>query len=198
MSFSKNLFSLLCFKRLQANTSIFRNNGQPLDIYYKCAYNKCQRTYNKRDCKKEGLSFMWTLTATARTRAAAARVWAIYGDVANWPRWDYGMAFYRPDGPFAAGTAGTLQPVGGPELPFTITYVEERRRFDDRTPLGPDHAIIARHELTPLAEGTQITHIVEIEGPDAESLAQQMGFKQEELDETVANLARYAEGENHD
>ncbi len=141
---------------------------------------------------------MWTLTATARTRATASRVWAIYGDVANWPRWDHGMAFYRPDGPLAAGTAGTLQPVGGPELPFTITYVEEGHRFDDRTPIGPDHAIIARHELTPLAEGTQITHIVEIEGPDAESLAQQMGFKQEELDDTVANLARYAEEDSYD
>ena len=141
---------------------------------------------------------MWTLTATARTRAAASRVWAIYCDVANWPRWDHGMAFYQPDGPFAAGTAGTLQPVGGPELPFTITYVEEGRRFDDRTPLGPDHALIARHELTPLAQGTQITHIVEIEGPDAEFLAQQMGFKQEELDDTVANLAHYAEEDSHD
>src|SRR5262249_28215530 len=87
---------------------------------------------------------------------------------------------------------------GGPELPFTITYVEEGCRFDDRTPLGPGHAIIARHELAPLAEGTQITHIVEIEGPDADFLAQQMGFKQEELDDTVANLAHYAEEDSHD
>ncbi len=38
---------------------------------------------------------MWTLTATARTRATASRVWAIYGDVANWPRWDHGMAPWR-------------------------------------------------------------------------------------------------------
>ncbi|GHO46964.1 hypothetical protein KSX_51270 [Ktedonospora formicarum] len=170
---------------------IFWNNGQLLDIFHKCAYNK--RAY-----EKEGLAFMWTLTATARTRAAASRVWAIYCDVANWPRWDHGMAFYWPDGPFVVGTAGTLQPVGGPELPFTITYVEEGRRFDDRTPLGPDHAIIARHELTPLASGTQITHIIEIEGPDAEFLAQQMDFKQEELNDTVAHLARYAEEDNHD
>ena len=136
---------------------------------------------------------MWTMTATARTSAAASRVWAIYCDVANWPRWDHGMAFYRPDGPFVAGTTGTLQPVGGPELSFTITYVEEGHRFADRTPIGPEHAIIARHELAPLTEGTQITHIIEIEGPNAELLAQQMGFKQEELDDTVANLVRYAE-----
>ncbi|GHO81341.1 hypothetical protein KSD_91120 [Ktedonobacter sp. SOSP1-85] len=47
--------------------------------------------------------------------------------------------------------------------------------------------------LIPLANGTQITHIIEIEGPDAEGLAQAMGFKQEELQETVTSLARYAE-----
>ncbi|HEY7417353.1 MAG TPA: hypothetical protein VH593_19370 [Ktedonobacteraceae bacterium] len=61
---------------------------------------------------------MWTLTATAHTRAAASHVWAIYCDVANWPRWDHGMAFYRPDGPFAAGTAGSLQAVGGQSCPL--------------------------------------------------------------------------------
>jgi hypothetical protein len=172
------------------------NNGQPLAIYDKRAYNK--HTYYMLAYHKKGRSFMWALTATAYTRAVASRVWTIYCDVTNWPRWDHGMAFYRPDGPFAAGTAGTLQPVGGPELPFTITSVEEGRRFDDRTLLGPDHAIIARHELTPFAEGTQITHIVEIEGPDAEFLAQQMGFKQEELDDTIAHLVRYAEEDSHD
>lgn len=139
---------------------------------------------------------MWTISATTSTRATAARVWAIYCDVANWPRWDYGIARYQPDGPFATGTAGTLQPVGGPEMPFTLTLVEEGRCFIDRTPIGPEHAIIGRHELTPLAEGTQITHTVEIEGPNAEEMAQEMGFKQEEIYETVSNLARYAESDH--
>jgi len=139
---------------------------------------------------------MWTTSATAQTTASAERVWAIYRDVAHWPRWDHGLARYQLDGPFAAGTAGTLQPVGGPELPFTLIFVEEGQSFVDRTPLGPETAIIGRHELTPLARGTQITHIIEIDGPDAEHLAQEMGFTQEELQETVTTLARYAE-ENH-
>jgi hypothetical protein len=136
---------------------------------------------------------MWTTSATAHTRATAARVWATYCDVANWPRWDYGMAKYQPDGPFATGTSGILQPTGGPDLPFTLTLVEEGRLFVDRTPIGPDHAIIGRHELTPSTSGTQITHTVEIVGPNAEQVAQEMGFKQEEIQETVSNLARYAE-----
>jgi len=77
--------------------------------------------------------------------------------------------------------------------PFTIIDVEEGHGFVDRTPIGPEHAIIGRHILTPLPAGSQITHIIEIEGPEAEHLAQEMGFKQEELLDTVTSLARYTE-----
>ncbi|GHO69659.1 hypothetical protein KSC_085510 [Ktedonobacter sp. SOSP1-52] len=136
---------------------------------------------------------MWAISATIQTSATAERVWVAYKDVANWPRWDKGLVLYRPDGPFTTGTSGILQPEGGPEMPFSLLLVEEGRQFVDRTPVGPDAAIIGRHVLTPFANGTQITHIIEIEGPDAEGLAQAMGFKQEELQETVNSLARYAE-----
>jgi uncharacterized protein YndB with AHSA1/START domain len=136
---------------------------------------------------------MWTISATAVTSASPEHVWAIYRDVANWPRWDKGLERYQPDGPFATGTPGILQPTDGPELPFSLIQVEPGRLFVDNTPIGPETAIIGRHVLTPLATGTQITHTVEIEGPDAEAMAEAMGFKQEELQETVNNLARYAE-----
>ena len=136
---------------------------------------------------------MWTISATAVTSASPEQVWAIYLDVANWPRWDKGLAFYQPDGPFATGTAGILQPEGGPELPFSLTLVEPGRLFVDNTPIGPATAIIGRHELTLVDTGTQITHTVVIDGPDAGEMAEAMGFKQEELQETVSNLARYAE-----
>ena len=141
---------------------------------------------------------MWTISATAHTLATVSQVWAIYCDVANWPKWDYGMASYQPHGSFVTGTSGILHPVGGSELPFTLTLVEEGQRFVDRTPIGPDHAIIGTHELTPLAGGTQNTHTIEIVGPDAEHLAHEMGFQQAELDETVSNLARYAESYHRD
>jgi hypothetical protein len=76
---------------------------------------------------------------------------------------------------------------------FTLISVEEEHGFVDRTLIGPDHAIIGLHMLTPLAEGTQITHIIEINGPEAEHLAKEMSFTQEELQDTVTSLARYAE-----
>ncbi len=146
---------------------------------------------------KGGKSIMWTISATARTKATASSVWSIYCDFANWTRWDYGLEKYQPDGPFVSGTSGKLQPVGGPELPFMLTLVEDGHSFVDQTPIGPKHAIIGRHELIPLSDGTQITHTIEIHGPDAENLAQEMSFTQEELYETVSNLARYAEEIQH-
>jgi hypothetical protein len=139
---------------------------------------------------------MWTISATAQTTAPASTVWTLYQDVAGWHYWDQGIARSQLNGLFAAGTAGSLQPVGGPELPFTLILVEEGRRFADKTPIGPEAAIIVRHELSPLVEGAQITHTIEIEGPEAGRLAQEMGFSREELQETVISLARYAE-ENH-
>jgi hypothetical protein len=136
---------------------------------------------------------MWTISATTRTSATTSQVWEIYCDVVNWPQWDHGLSLYQPEGPFATGTTGKLQPVGGPELPFLLIQVNEGHSFVDRTPIGPEHAIIGRHELTTINEGTKITHTIEIHGPDAERLAQEFGFKEEELYDTVSSLAKYAE-----
>ena len=136
---------------------------------------------------------MWSISATVLTNASVARVWAVYGDVEHWPDWDAGLARYHLDGTFTTGTSGYLQPVGGPELPFTLILVEEGHRFVDRTPIGPEMAIIGRHELTSVAEGTHITHRIEIDGPNADQMAHEMGFTQEELQATVIALARYVE-----
>lgn len=136
---------------------------------------------------------MWSISATTTTSASVERVWHVYCDTGNWPRWDAGLARYQPEGPFATGTSGVLQPVGGPELPFTLALVERGRRFVDRTPLGPEMAIVGRHDLAPEGEGARITHTVEIEGPDAEEMARALAFTQEELQQTVEALARYAE-----
>lgn len=136
---------------------------------------------------------MWTISAMVETSASAELVWEVYRDFANWPEWDRGLARYQPNGAFATGTTGILQPVGGPDMPFTLLLVEDGQIFVDRTPIGAEAAIIGRHVLVPLKGGTQITHIIEIESADAEHLAQELGFTQAELQETVTALARYAE-----
>jgi hypothetical protein len=137
---------------------------------------------------------MWTSTASARSRATAAQIFAIYQDVSGWPRWDAGIAAARLDGPFAAGTPGMLQPMGAPELDFSLTHVEPGRGFGDRTPVGPQTAILFRHELSEDSQGTLITHTVIIEGPDAEEMSDGMS---EGIAESVRALARYAEEQAH-
>ena len=136
---------------------------------------------------------MWTTSATAHTTASPATVWEIYCDTVNWSKWDLGLERYELNGPFATGTEGTIQPVGGPAFPFQLLFASEGQRFDDNTPLGPETALIGRHVLTPAMEGTQITHIVDIVGPNAAEIAREMDFTQEALQETVDALARYAE-----
>jgi hypothetical protein len=140
---------------------------------------------------------MWTISATTTTKATPSQIWSIYLDFPNWPQWDHGLVSYQPDGPFTTGTNGTLQHTGGPTIPFSLDLVEPPHTFVDRTLLGPDTALIGRHQLTPLPDGTtQITHTIEIEGPNASEIAQQMSFTQSDLQETINNLAHYTEQQN--
>jgi hypothetical protein len=76
-----------------------------------------------------------------------------------------------------------------------LIHVEEGRVFVDSTPIGEGVNLIGRHELTPVDGGTQITHTVEIDAPNAAEIAQALGFVQVELQATVNALARYAEAQ---
>ena len=137
---------------------------------------------------------MWTTNATAHSAASASTIWELYRDVDGWPRWDHGITASHLDGTFAIGSSGTLQPMGGPEMPFTLTEVSPEQLFTDQTPINPETAIIFRHELTTDTNGTLITHTIQIVGPDAEHLVQALGPQlQHGVVEAVEELARLAE-----
>jgi hypothetical protein len=80
-------------------------------------------------------------------------VLAVWTDVTGWPNWDTSLAGATIDGPFAAGTTGTLQPVESPEpIPFTLTSVQPGSGFADETRLGPlvlrfHHQVAATREV---------------------------------------------------
>src|SRR6476469_5313645 len=105
---------------------------------------------------------MFTTEASALSTASPDAIFAHYTDVANWHDWDAGLERVTLDGPFAAGTAGTLQPTGGPVARFQLTQVVPGVGFSDRTviphPLLPLAIIEGVHELTVTPEGTRITH----------------------------------------
>ena len=81
---------------------------------------------------------MWTTEHEHITGASPADIFALWRDVEGWPAWDGSLIVTSLDGPFAAGSTGTLHPVGMPEpIAFTVTEVEDGQGFADETRLGP-------------------------------------------------------------
>lgn len=101
---------------------------------------------------------------TVETTAPASAVWQIWQDVAHWNTWDHGIEFATSDGPFIAGTTGTLKPKEGPLVQTKLTRVEPMKLFIDEAVL-PLARIIITHFLTESAGKTQVTHRIEMKGP---------------------------------
>jgi hypothetical protein len=99
------------------------------------------------------------------TDVPAAAIWALYEDVGTWPDWDAQAELVTRDGPFAAGSAGTMKFAGQDPLPYRLTRVEPLREFVDETPVG-DMVVRVSHLLEPAGAGRlRITYAAEIDGP---------------------------------
>src|SRR2546428_296168 len=133
----------------------------------------------------------YTYRHTVETDVAAEAIWALYEDVTTWPSWDAQAELITRDGPFAAGTTGTMTFVGQEPLAYRLTRVEPLREFVDETPVD---ALVVRvsHLLEPLPGGRlRITYSAEIDGPDDE--AQQVGpMITADFPDTVASLVALA------
>lgn len=134
---------------------------------------------------------MWSTAASRTTSATPAAVYAVWADVAAWPDWDPSLLSATLDGPFAAGTTGTMHPDGAPgPLPFTLTEVLPGRGFTDETPFG-DVLLRFVHEVVPDGAGALVTLRVEVEGPGAEDVGRMVTA---DLPEALGALAAAAEG----
>lgn len=108
--------------------------------------------------------FTWNFSETIETNASGPQVWKLWADAESWPAWDSELEWVSFDTPFAPGGAGEMKPVGGPKVRFTLTHVEENRRFCDVTSLPLtkiefDHRYEANEE-----GGGRITHSVAMRG----------------------------------
>ncbi len=130
-------------------------------------------------------AFQYTHSIEAEVGADA--VWALYEDVSTWPRWDDQAELITRDGPFTAGTTGTMKFAGQDPLSYRLTRVEPLREFVDETPVGPLVVRVA-HLLEPLASGRlRITYAAEIDGP--EDHAQEIGpMITADFPDTIASL----------
>lgn len=120
---------------------------------------------------------MWTYAHSLTTTASADAILALYADVATWPAWDAGLDRLELDGPFAAGTTGTMFATGQQPLRIRLKTVDAGRGFEDETPV-PDAGVVVRvrHCLEPVGQGgTLITHTVTIHGPASDTVGPQIG-----------------------
>jgi polyketide cyclase/dehydrase/lipid transport protein len=100
---------------------------------------------------------------TVETTASPEAIWEIWQDVTNWNTWDHGIEFSTINGPFKAGTTGTIKPKGGPLVHTTLTLVEPMKMFIDEAKL-PLTRIIVSHSLTESEGKTYVTHHIEMIG----------------------------------
>jgi hypothetical protein len=107
---------------------------------------------------------MLVIKHTVETTASPEAIWEVWQDVANWNTWDHGIEYSTIDGPFKAGTTGTLKPKGGPLVHTKLTTVEPKKLFIDEAKLTLARIIVS-HFLTESNGKTHVTHQIEMTGP---------------------------------
>ena len=125
--------------------------------------------------------------------APPERLFSLYADVSNWNRWDPDTKASSIDGPFQAGTRGSLTPTKGNTVPMFLTSVVPDRSFtvEVRIPL---FRMVFEHELLPENGSTKVTHRVTFSGALAFLLGRVIGSQLNKgLPVTLAKLKASAE-----
>lgn len=101
---------------------------------------------------------------TIKTSTSPEAIWEVWQDVTNWSTWDHSVEFSTLDGPFKAGTTGTLKPKGGPLVHTKLDRVEPKKMFicEAKLPLAN---IKTSHFLSESNGQTEVTHQIEMSGP---------------------------------
>jgi Polyketide cyclase / dehydrase and lipid transport len=116
----------------------------------------------------------FTYTHFLETDVPAEAIWSLYEDVTTWPSWDAQAELIVRDGPFAAGTTGTMKFAGQDPLRYRLTKVEPLREWVDETPVG-DFVVRVSHRLDPLDDGRlRLVYAAEVDGP-TEAAARELG-----------------------
>ena len=134
----------------------------------------------------------YTYSHTVEADVTPEAIWGLYEDLTTWPSWDAQAELITRDGPFDAGSTGTMKFVGQEPLDYRLAKVEPLREFVDETPVG-ELVVRVSHLLEPVPQGRlRITHAVEIDGPEAE--AQEAGpMITADFPDTMASLVALAE-----
>ncbi|MFT3715922.1 MAG: SRPBCC family protein [Gordonia sp. (in: high G+C Gram-positive bacteria)] len=118
---------------------------------------------------------MWTTDYRASTNASPDAVWAALEALHSGTRLGPESDDFVLHGPFATGTTLTVTPQGQEPMTSTIVELDPGHTYADRTEFG-GLTLTFRHRLTPLEDGgTTVTHVLEIDGPDADTMGPELG-----------------------
>ena len=117
---------------------------------------------------------MWACEHVVTSAATPAQVWACYAEPRTWPAWDAALERVALRGLFAVGGRGTLKPVGGPTLRFTLTEVDPGVGFTSEARL-PLARLVFGHQIEATATGSRLTHTVTVSGPLSALFARAVG-----------------------
>jgi len=136
---------------------------------------------------------MLIIKHTVETKATAGAIWQVWQDVPNWNTWDHGIEYSTLNGPFKAGSTGTLKPKGGPLVHTLLTHVEPMKMFADEAKLTLARIIVS-HYLTESNGKREVTHQIEMKGPLAFIFAYLIGRQMKKnLPQEMAAMVKKAE-----
>jgi Polyketide cyclase / dehydrase and lipid transport len=111
------------------------------------------------------MSYPYEHSDTVEADVRAEAIWALYEDVGTWTEWDAQAEVITRDGPFRAGTTGSMKFKGLDALAYRLALVEPLREFVDETPVG-ELVVRVSHRLEPLESGRlRITFSAAVDGP---------------------------------
>jgi len=137
---------------------------------------------------------MYLFQCEATLEAEPDVVWKLWTDVARWPEWDVSKEIARLDGPFQPGVSGWARQRGNLGGSFTITEVEEGRRWVTECPM-PMGKVIFVHLLEPAGQGhVRVVKRVEVQGTFGSLLRLIAPKMRRDITESLGNLRRLASG----
>ena len=108
----------------------------------------------------------WTCETSKETNASVEQMWNVWKDVQTWPLWDDELEWSRLEGPFEAGTKGSLKPKKFSALKFKIVEVINGKASKSITAMPLGSSLEFRCLIEPLDSGKSlITHHIRAKGP---------------------------------
>ncbi len=133
---------------------------------------------------------MYLFECEATFEAEPAEVWKVWTDVARWPEWDASKEIARLDGPFRAGVSGWAKQRGNLGGSFTITSVDDGRRWVTECPM-PFGKVLFDHLVEPAAGGrVRVVKRVDVEGTFGSLLKLIAPKMRRQIEESLVALER--------